>query len=332
MGNKKNKIRYTKKRNRYTKNKRRPSKRREKRRKTMRNKRGGLKNGYICESEGCVFHPSIITNNINQVTKLYNSEKIYQKELSSYTLFTQVDPNYLYHCRVYSNGLLKPSEIQEKIGHLNTNLNFNLNNSYYYIDIEYAGETVGKMPISDVTKEFKLTFLEFFINVLQLKNTEGHYLVHGDPHAGNICYKNVEPNSYLIRYIDITNVMFVPPDEIIRPSSDITRQFSSLVGNMRHIFGFTNKIVDDLMPIVMSLQGNRYDEVVNNIIRVLQNNYEMIKNNRESIIISPESITTISDTPQTTKKSRMISFPRFMDDENDENYNKNVPIKPKKLF
>ena len=325
-----NKNKYTKKRNRYTKNKRRNSKRREKRRKTMRNKRGGLKNGYMCESEGCVFHPSIITNSINEVTKLYNSERIYQKELSSYNLFRQVDPNYIYHCRIYSDGVLEPSEIQEKIGHLNTN--FNPNKSYYYIDIEYAGETVSKIPISDITKEFKLKFLEFFINVLQLKNSENNYLVHGDPHAGNICYKNIEPNTYLIRYIDITSIFFVPSDEIIRSNTDITRQFSSLVGNMRHIFGFTNKIVDDLMPIVMSLQGKKYGEVVNNIIQVLQNNYDMINNN---VDVSPVSIANIQDTPPSTKKSRLTPLPRLIDHGNMNNgngYHKKVEINPKRLF
>lgn len=332
MGNKNNKNKNTKKRNRYTK-KRRNSKRREKR--TMRNKRGGLKNGYICESEGCVFHPSIITKNINEVTKLYNSERNYQKELNSYNLFTSVDSSYIYHCRVHSYGILQPSEIQEKIGHLNTS--FNPNNSYYYIDIEYAGEIVSKILISDITKEFKLKFLEFFINVLQLKNDEGNYLVHGDPHAGNICYKNIEPNTYLIRYIDITSILFVPPDEIIRSNTDITRQFSSLIGNMRHIFGFTNKIVDELMPIAMTLQGNRYEVVLDRFIEVLENNYELIKNDVDTRAISPTSVSNIYDTPPSTKKSRIIPLPRLMDNENNENknnngYHKKVEIKPKKLF
>lgn len=330
MGNKNNKNKYTKKRNRYRKSKRRSSKRREKTKKTLRVKRGGLKNSHVCESEGCVFHPSIITKSMNEVTKLYNSERIYQKELNSYNLFTGIDPSYIYHCRVYSYGILEPSEIQEKIGHLNTS--FNLNNSYYYIEIEYAGETVGKIPISDITKEFKLKFVEFFINVLQLKNSDGNYLVHGDPHAGNICYKKIDPNSYLIRYIDITNVFFVPPDEIIRQSTDITRQFSSLVGNMRHIFGFTNKIVDDLMPIVMSLQGKTYGEVVNSIIQVLQNNYDIINND---VDVSPVSIANIEYTPPSTKKSRLIPLPRLIDDDNMNNgngYYKKVEINPKRLF
>lgn len=342
-----------KRKNRSTKRKMIIKRNKAKQSRRTRKKIGGLKNGHVCESEGCVFHPSIISNNPNRVTKLYNNEKIYNKELESYSLFTSVDSNYHYHCEIFSNGLITSDELKNKFEIFPRHLK--MDKSYFYIDMEYAGETIGNISESDVTKGFKLSFLQFLINVLSLRNNEGKYLVHGDPHGGNICYKvynSNDRNEYIIKYIDITNLIFVDPDKIIELKTEVTYQFSSLIGNLRHIFGFSNVIVDELMPLVMSLPGRKYDEIVNTIIKILEKNYEIINKEEDSGQISPISIRQIDESsPPPNKKTRSIQIPPMLpmgkmralsideDDDFDENNNENEKpsntifgFSPKKLF
>lgn len=235
------------------------------------NKKGGFKNGYICESEGCVFYPSLITNSTDGVTKLYHSEKLYNTEKNSYSLFDSVDPEYKYHSQIFSFGVLNPQEIRDKI--LQPIRDINYNKSYFYIDMEYAGKNIGNIDQIDNNLAFQTSFLQFIINVLNLQTqgSQSQYLVHGDPHPGNICYKKDSHGNYIVKYIDITNVGLVNPDTIIASGTDITRQFSSLMGATRIIFGFVNKITDQLLPIVMSAPGRKYSDVVHDIVDTLNN-------------------------------------------------------------
>jgi len=263
---KKRKIRKTKKKSKNNKTKKYNKSMKYKR---NINKIGGFKNGYICESEGCIFHPSLINGSHDGVTKLYHNERIYNKEKESYDLFDSVDPMYKYHCKIISNGILTPDELRGKVN--NDFRELNMNKSYYYIDMEYAGKTIGSINNKDDKKNIKEKFIPFLINVLNLTTNDGKYLVNGDPHLQNICYKKDNNDDYIIKYIDITNVEAVSPDTIIKSGTDITRQFSSLIGGLRIVFGFSNKIVDELLPIVMAAPERKYVDVLNEIINVLQN-------------------------------------------------------------
>ena len=219
-----------------------------------------------CVSEGCVYYPSIIGRN-DAVTKLYLNERLYNKELESYRKFTQVDPDYLYHCRIFANGLLKFEEIELNLGRKATELNSG--KEYYYIDIEYAGETIGDANPSVFTAEFKNTFINFLISVLKLRNKDGEYLVHGDPHPGNICYKTIDGGQFLIRYIDITTAMFVPPNEVVRSNTEISFQFASLLGCVRTVFGFSSVIANNLLALNMTMKGKSYETAVMQFIDIL---------------------------------------------------------------
>lgn len=257
-------------------NKKRISKnRRPRTRRNKRSRRGYRRGGFTrrdgtqivkCVSEGCVYYPSIIGRE-DAVTKLYSNERLYNTELESYRRFTELDPNYLYHCRVFANGLLKFNEIESSLGRKATELKSG--NDYYYIDIEYAGETLGESDPNVFTTEFKNQFIQFLINVLELRNERGEYLVHGDPHAGNICYKTMNDGKLLIRYIDITSAIFVPPNEIVRSNTEITFQFSSLVGCVRTVFGFSSAIANRLSSVSMSMKEKSYETGLRQFIDIL---------------------------------------------------------------
>jgi len=288
-----------------------------------------------CVSEGCVYYPSIIGRN-DAVTKLYLNERLYNKELESYRKFTEVDPNYLYHCRVFANGLLKFEEIEVNLGRKASELNFG--KDYYYIDIEYAGETIGDANPNVFTSEFKNKFIDFLINVLKLRNKEGKYLVHGDPHPGNICYKTIDGGKMLIRYIDITTAMFVPPDEVVRSNTEIVFQFASLLGCVRTVFGFTSEIANSLLRLNMTITGKSYETVVTQFIDILSQGDR------------PQETPPETPPPSAKKqRARDLGPPRralFMDytsSESDENgspdsnrssYSDDLPrkMKPMKLF
>jgi hypothetical protein len=269
-------------------------------------KRGGLKNSYVCESEGCVIHPSIISNSSDTITKLYHNEKIYNKEKSSYALFDSVDPTHKYHCQIFSSGLLEPAVLHSKLKQEIRGLN--LNKSYYYIDMEYAGNTLGSITHKDNIPKIKEAFIRFLIDVLNLRTNDGKYLVHGDPHPGNICYKMDDKGNYIIKYIDITNMDAVSPDTIIKSGSDITRQFASLLGGTRILFGFSNKITDTLLPIVMSAPERKYEDVLNEIINVLINIGDV--NSEDEISKSPmtsprESMDSNNESPIAIEKMEL---------------------------
>lgn len=334
---------YSKKRN----HKKRMNKRtRNKRYKRSKNKRMGGFNGsdnnnriVKCVSEGCVYYPSIIGRN-DAVTKLYLNERLYNKELESYRKFTEVDPDYLYHCRVFANGLLKFEEIEHNLGRNATELN--AGKDYYYIDIEYAGETIGNANPSVFTSEFKNKFIHFLINVLKLRNKNEEYLVHGDPHPGNICYKTIDGGQYLIRYIDITTAIFVLPSEIVRSNTEITFQFASLLGCVRTVFGFNSSIANNLLKLNMTMKDKSYETVVTQFIDILAQG--------DSAPETPPPIPNPSaETPSAKKqRGRDLGPPRralFMDSstESDESgspvsnrssYSDDLPrkIKPMKLF
>jgi hypothetical protein len=270
----KTKMRKTKKRSRnhYDKTKKNTRNIKHKRvtKKRGLNKKGGFKNGYyICESEGCAFHPSLITGSYDGVTKLYHTEGMYNKEKESYDLFNLVDPEYKYHCKILTTNIITPDELKCKVKSDFRELN--MNKSYYYIDMEYAGTPIGSISNEDDILKIQEAFIQFLINVLNLKTNDDKYIVHGDPHPGNICYKKDNNDNYIIKYIDLTNVEQVSPDTIIQSGSDIMRQISSLMGCLRIMFGFSNKIVDQLLPIVMVAQGRKYVDVLNEILYVLQN-------------------------------------------------------------
>lgn len=254
-------------------------------------KKGGFKDGYTCESEGCVFYPSIITNSNNSVTKLYNTEQIYNKEITSYGLFDNVDPMYKYHCRIFSTGILTPDELTTKINKDISKLN--KNKSYYYIDMEYAGIPIGSITNTVDVDQVKIKLITFMLDVLNLQTNDGQYLVHGDPHSGNICYKIDENNEYIIKYIDITNLELVSPDTEIKPASDITRQFSSLMGTIRNVFGFSNRITDELLPIVMNAPGQKYASVLNEITMILSNNIGVSRDSISSPVTSSPTNSSI---------------------------------------
>jgi len=250
--------------NKRTRNKRYKRSKRSYRKGGLNGKHG--KQIVKCVSEGCVYYPSII-GRVDAVTKLYLNENIYNKELESYRKFTEVDPDYLYHCRVFANGLLKFNEIESNLGRKATELKSG--KDYFYIDIEYAGDTIGDSNPNVFTPEFKNQFVRFLINVLSLRNQNGYYLVHGDPHAGNICYKTNDGGQFLIRYIDITNAIFVPPNEIVRSNTEISFQFSSLVGCIRTVFGFSSSLANNLTGVTMSMKEKSYETVMRQFIDVL---------------------------------------------------------------
>jgi hypothetical protein len=297
---------YSKKKNKKRINKRTRNKRYKR---SKRNYRKGGFNGdddkhiVKCVSEGCVYYPSIIGRQ-DAVTKLYLNEKLYNKELESYRKFTEVDPGYLYHCRVFANGLLKFGEIETNLGRKATELKSG--KDYYYIDIEYAGDTLGDSNPSVFTPEFKNQFLRFLINVLNLRNQSGEYLVHGDPHGGNICYKVSNAGDFLIRYIDITSAIFVPPNEIVRSNTEISFQFSSLIGCVRTVFGFSSGIANNLVALSMSMKEKSYETVVKQFIDILSQG----DSPQEPVV---EETTPIKKKYKSAEKPRGVARSLFMD-------------------
>jgi hypothetical protein len=267
--------------------------------KTIRkSKKGGFKDGYTCESEGCIFYPSIITNTYDGVTKLYHSERIYNKEKESYNLFEEVDPNFRFHCRIFSSGILTPEQLREKLGReIREIRELKEDKSYFYIDMEYAGTPIGSIKDADNTPILKEALINFMINVMNLRTKTGEFLVHGDPHAGNICYKKDENGNIIIKYIDITNMELVNPETIIKPSTDITRQFSSLMGTLRNVFGFSNKITNELLPVVMNAPERRYEDVLGEILIVLSNNRDTINNDTLTTSASISGFTSPEHSP-----------------------------------
>lgn len=268
----KNKVKSRRKKN--TKWPRRSSNGLTRRRRTHKKRRfvfGGFKNGYTCESEGCVFYPSIInSHDANQsVTKIYKSKKIFDKEVESYKLFDTIDPDYNYHCRILGLGTIHFNDFKDKMPGENM---FN-NTDYNYLDIEYAGKSIIEIDDNENTSCFKRSLIDFFKAVINLRDRDGSYIIHADPHSGNICYTmNTDTMCPIIKYIDITSVSKINPTEIIEANTDITRQFSSIIGTFALIFNYIlNPLVTALSTITKSAPGKQYSVVIEEINEILNN-------------------------------------------------------------
>jgi len=160
-------------------------------------------------------------------------------------------------------------------------------NEFEYINLEYVGKSLGDIakpdtmakPDLSMAKPVDMTCLkkslcDFFIGVLNLRLPNNSFLIHGDPHSGNICYTINSTNGCpLLKYIDITTMEQVQPDQIVAPNSNIIMQFSSMVGLFRAFFGWSdNKIADDLKKIQLEAPGKTYSAVLSEIIEVLSEN------------------------------------------------------------
>lgn len=251
--------------------------------------KGGFQYGIssiISANEGIVIYPSILLNTYDSITKIYYREKYYDAEINKYKIFNSIDPEHRYHCNVYSHGKLIPSHYNSDDNNkLMNELNKNgkkIDIEYAYIDMEYAGETIGSQNTKKNDPNLRKAILKFFIEVLQLQDNKGYYLVHGDPHPGNICYKIDNNGNYIIKYIDITQLELVPINHIIisppRPpassledylyNSNINFQFSSIIGTIRHV---SNEIADELSTITRI--GRQYGDVLNDVLLVLDTSY-----------------------------------------------------------
>jgi hypothetical protein len=223
-------------------------------------------NKTIFETEGCVFYPNIddITD-FNTVSKVYTYDHVFQKEMENYDAFDKADPTFQYHCKRINNGIIQSTDPRltnyKKIFRNN-------NGEYHYINIQYAG-----VPMADYLfdNEFKNKYRNnvcvFFANVLPLTSTNGKYIVHADPHVGNVC---ADENGN-IRYIDLTNVVMVDRNTIITTNDDIGREISSMCGILLHMFGYDdNYYVDNLRSL--SEQDISYYSFVEHAIRILMTN------------------------------------------------------------
>lgn len=228
--------------------------------------------GVVYANEGVVIYPSILSNSYDAITKIYYKKRYYDIEKSKYNIFDSVDPGYKYHSQIYSHGELIPStylsdDLKEKIKKIE------VDKPQVYIDMEYAGETLGSIQDTSDPKLRKAVLL-FFIDVLQLQNDEGLYLVHGDPHPGNICYKIDSNGDYIIKYIDITQLELNPGNKEIKSDNDsynIRAQFSSLLGTMRHVFGYVDNQIANKLSGIEKI-GNTYKNVLGQVLRVLHDN------------------------------------------------------------
>jgi len=229
--------------------------------------------GINYANEGIVIYPSIIPKSDilpeDSITKIYYRAKYYDIEIQKYRIFDLVDSEHRYHCNVYSHGnnLIPTHYLSNELKQNIQKIDFE--KQYAYIDMEYVGETIGSPNTNTSNPKLRKAILEFFIKVLQLQNDEG-YLVHGDPHAGNICYKIDTNGEYIIKYIDITQLELVPGNQIITSGNDsynIRAQFSSLIGTIRHIFGYDNPIANELTNI--KRVGNTYESVLHEVLEVL---------------------------------------------------------------
>lgn len=255
------------------------------RKQTQTTKKISSKKFNACGTEGCAIYPSFIQNNDNipnelRVVKIHFTENTCSKEIENYSQFELYDPFYKYHCRIYNSGnILKdtmPVSIHSDISHLIHN--FNKYSSFCYVDLEYAGKSIMDINKDDTLNLslFQSCFIDFLKNVLTLKNNS-HYVVNGDPNGTNICYR-FENNTYVIKYIDLTEIEIVDEQFIVNGYKDlvseqIIRQISSFIGNIGFVFGINTPIQSEMSNYLSSLLNMkmRYGDIVKHIITLLSN-------------------------------------------------------------
>lgn len=293
-------MRETKRRERGRgkKSRRKSESRRLKKTRIMRKKtpqKGGLIYKYNFGNNVLVIHPSIIRKEDDSITKIYYKPQFFNNEKEKYDIFDSIDRKCKYHSKIYSYGqiilddhlssddqlkVLKTELINDPKGtYLNDQRTYKIKmeESMYYMDMEYGGKTILDVPVD---RELQKKLLEFFIGVLQVNSEEGLYLVHGDPHTGNIsCNKDID-GDYIIKYIDISQITLIPSNHIIKRDDKtlslkendnnykIRSQFSSMIGTIRTIFGYQSEIASELSAIERI--DREYETVLNEVIDVLQ--------------------------------------------------------------
>ncbi len=186
--------------------------------------KGGTNSFIICESEGCVMYPSIISmeeDRYRRITKIYSHSKYFQAEQEKYTLFDRYDPECHLHPQTFGVGQLSTEQIPEELTKkIKTNPSLLLTDSPYYLDMEYVGE-----PITNHVEHLDtiLQYINFIISFLSLIDREkGTTLVHPDMHGRNICIQGDQ-----IKTIDLTGL-----EEIDFNQPHQTTQWMNICGTL----------------------------------------------------------------------------------------------------
>lgn len=266
-----------------------------------------VKSWVKCESEGCAFYPSIQGANPDAVTKLYYTDRFYQAEKHAYDMMDSVDPSFQYHGKVLSFGVLSPEQWRERSDLVTSRTR--LDGSYSYLEMEYAGVPVGSVDeLGDNTSVFRAAFGRFLMGVLDLRTADGNYVIHGDPHPQNICYKRVKNGTeFKFSYIDLTNLREMEPTTPLTMGTDMSRQLYSLLGCVRIVFGFSSPLAEEWSRILMNSVGEKYENIVADIQTALKRS-EMDGYRSEN---GEKYTTTSLQSPPHDRYSTAISAPIF---------------------
>jgi hypothetical protein len=292
--------------------------------------KGGTKPFVSCESEGCVIYPSIIENQQipkeQRVVKLYNHQTIYENELNKYNILSTIDSSNQYIPKLYGNGIT-------------TSTHFLPNQNVNYIDMEYVGSTILHTNLD--YKRILHNYVRFIHNILQLQNNEGQLLVHGDLHGGNVCINN----DYHIKFIDLTNIIFVSSTQVINLNSNynyqansiekqVIDQFSSIRGTLLNIaLNITNNthlfnIIPQFNTIVNVDKSITYNELLNEFLHIInqflieQPTKRRINYDSDDSDYKPKRRINYDDSDDSDSKRRI----NYDSDDDDDNY------KPKQKF
>jgi hypothetical protein len=163
---------------------------------------------------GCVFRPSIKSNNNNTITKLFfvgNRDSYTQgipKDIFFDMILNKIDPENRYHIPLLSWEQLDMSTLSKKDkNEIATCPHFeiNENKNFYLADYEYGGISLDYLLNEEVTITYNVEMAE---NIARGFNTlfesllfyANNNLYHGDVHLGNIMFKPEEPSK--LRFID----------------------------------------------------------------------------------------------------------------------------------
>lgn len=228
-----------------------------------------------CESEGCAFYPSLRDGSFHAVTKLYYADRFYDEEKRAYDRMSEVDPSFQYHGRLLSFGILSPEQWRERSGAMSLS-RIRPDRPYPYLEMEYAGVPIGLVnERGENTPAFQGKFMAFLTGVLSLRTDNGAFLIHGDPHPQNVCYRlGTNPATEVkITYIDLTNLREVVPTTKWHTGTDMARHLYSLLGCARIVFGFSNRLTEQWNQLLLNATERNYEDIVRQLLTYLNEHH-----------------------------------------------------------
>lgn len=238
---------------------------------------GGEGSFYINGNKTYIFYNPEI--NIH-VKKVYKNKKYYDNELKNIDILDNLDTTFLYHSNILDRGIINRyrliNEYESIIKPLTDIQKILSKDVYYYIDAEYNGNNLNYFNNTlrkEITPEevtiFTNNYIDFLLNILLLLNDGTKYIVYGDIHGGNICYKKEE--HYTFKIIDLGQIKIINGDTLCS-DRDIEMQFQSLCGTINIICGLRRtQIFSDLTDLVSnkSFHEKTYSDVLIEFIDIL---------------------------------------------------------------